>query len=288
MASGQVIGRHEVYEYNYRLGPSEERRRIKLVVIQRRDQRRKSLIAAQNHLERAPVKLRVNLHRAQYGVSFQFSLFGYSFFLAAALTSPLFVVAQDPEVTSGSRHVPITIRRKPKPARIAAAHPVRVAVPAASTSTPEPTRIELVDPPVRQIEHHEHHEHHEPRDDSVFVTDPPPVLVFPDDHELGNKSLPTPPLELDSPPRPSSAGSNRPTVKRSGSLASSFRRFPSLMGMIRRNSKSTAPPTIVTQDSPPPHTEYFHPDAPRSPGSHYAITEEREVSILTGEYEKPH
>ena len=70
MATGQVIGRHEVHEYNYRMGPSEERRRIKLVVIQRRDQRRKSLIAAQNHLDRPPVRLRVNLNRAQYGVSY--------------------------------------------------------------------------------------------------------------------------------------------------------------------------------------------------------------------------
>jgi hypothetical protein len=66
MASAQVIGRHEVFEYSYRMGPEEERKRIKLVVIQRRDQRRKSLIAAQKYP--TPVKLRVNLHRAQYGV----------------------------------------------------------------------------------------------------------------------------------------------------------------------------------------------------------------------------
>ncbi|ELU42828.1 hypothetical protein AG1IA_03139 [Rhizoctonia solani AG-1 IA] len=67
MASGQVVGRHEVFEYSYRVGPKEARKRIKLVVIQRREQRRKSLIAAGRIFEHAPVRLRLNLHRAKYG-----------------------------------------------------------------------------------------------------------------------------------------------------------------------------------------------------------------------------
>ncbi|KDN47602.1 hypothetical protein RSAG8_03392, partial [Rhizoctonia solani AG-8 WAC10335] len=90
MASNQqVVGRHEVFEYSYRVGPKEARKRIKLVVIQRREQRRKSLVAAGRVFERAPVRLRVNLHQAKYGV---------------------------PDVMSGSHQVPITLRRKVKPA----------------------------------------------------------------------------------------------------------------------------------------------------------------------------
>ncbi|KAG8708023.1 hypothetical protein FRC08_000149, partial [Ceratobasidium sp. 394] len=176
MATGQVIGRHEVFEYSYRLGPAEERKRIKLVVIQRREQRRKSLIAAQKVFERAPVRLRVNLHRAQYG---------------------------DPEVTSGSRQIPITLRRKIKPAPIAATrihhalptpaetpthlqtvvhtHPPTVAHTHTSHSpAPEPARIELVDRPVPPT----------PSDSGILVVDPDPVLVIPSASDPGHDSPP--------------------------------------------------------------------------------------------------
>ncbi|KAG9094286.1 hypothetical protein FRC06_010960 [Ceratobasidium sp. 370] len=262
MATGQVIGRHEVFEYSYRLGPAEERKRIKLVVIQRREQRRKSLIAAQKHFERTPVRLRVNLHRAQYG---------------------------DPEVTSGSRQIPITLRRKVKPPPIATTRVQHgLPTPPATTHThaptiththapsvihthtphspaPEPARIELVDRPVPPT----------PSDSGILDAGPDPVLVIPSASDPGHDSPPraiVPSLSRSS----SQTSINRP-VTRSNSFGSSFRRFPNIMGLIRRNSKPTTPPSVVSGD---PHTHgYFDHDPPRSSASDNMIVEERESEL---------
>ncbi|QRV84592.1 Smr domain protein [Ceratobasidium sp. AG-Ba] len=253
MASGQVIGRHEVFEYTYKLGPVEDRKRIKLVVIQRRDQRRKSLIAAQKYLDHTPVRLRVNLHQAKFGV---------------------------PEVTSGSRQIPITLRRKAKsattrtttrivrapapPPQARAAHglltpPHTAPPPPSAPPPPEPARIELVDNPV-------------PRADSaspgVLIADPHPIVVVPGSTSSSDRGHDVPP-PIPPSPSGSSISFNRPIVKRSNSFGSSFRRFPSLMGLIRRNSKSTTPPT---------QTDPIY-DTPRSEELEHAIIEERESEL---------
>ncbi|KAG8690562.1 hypothetical protein FRC11_010749, partial [Ceratobasidium sp. 423] len=232
MASGQVIGRHEVFEYSYRVGPKEQRKRIKLVVIQRREQRRKSLIAAGRIFEHAPVRLRLNLHRAKYG---------------------------DPEIVSGSHHVPITLRRKVKPApntiivqqKIARPPPtvvIQPTPPPKDTNTitiqpapplpPEPRRIELVDRPVGPGE---------------LIHDPPTLVVIPPTQTPSPETV-----ILDRPPsRTSSVGSTRrPKVKRSNSLTNSFRRFPSLMGLIRRNSGNRGSASSISTDDEIRNGEY--------------------------------
>ncbi|KAJ1301155.1 hypothetical protein OPQ81_003566 [Rhizoctonia solani] len=256
MASGQVIGRHEVFEYSYRVGPKEARKRIKLVVIQRREQRRKSLIAAGRIFEHAPVRLRLNLHRAKYG---------------------------DPEVVSGTRHVPITLRRKAKPApntiivhqKIARPPPtvvVRPSPPPKDPNTimiqpapplpPEPLRgIELVDRPVGPEE---------------LVQGPPPVVVIPP------TQTPSPePAYIDRPSsRASSVGSTRrPKVKRSNSLTNSFRRFPSLMGLIRRNSGNRGSGSSIVTDDEIRNGEYEYVDVGPRTSQEDVIIEERESQL---------
>ncbi|KAG8711558.1 hypothetical protein FRC09_020527, partial [Ceratobasidium sp. 395] len=243
MASGQVIGRHEVFEYAYKVGSAEDRKRIKLVVIQRRDQRRKSLIAAQKYLERTPVKLRVNLHRT--------------------LGEPE-VVAKTPQ------HIPITLRRKvkaapttttrvhharPAPAEIhlhtpshtththAPTHTTIVHAPPSTTHThapshtthtqvihktlpsppSEPNRIELVDRPVVV------HPAHGSTSSSVTVADPDPILVIPSGTSSSDPGHESVTLAPSLSRTPSQASSNKPKVKRSNSFGSSFRRFPSIM-----------------------------------------------------------
>ncbi|KAB5591559.1 hypothetical protein CTheo_4988 [Ceratobasidium theobromae] len=249
MASGQVIGRHEVFEYSYRVGPKEHRKRIKLVVIQRREQRRKSLIAAGRLFEQAPVRLRVNLHRAKYG---------------------------DPEVVSGSRQIPITLRRKKAPARGPTVTVVPSAAPAPAPPTtitvlpaapvpppPEPTRVELVDRPVGS---------------HILI---PPVVIIPPSHSPTPSASPSPsPPPPPHPPSrsPSVVSTNRPKVKRSNSLASSFRRFPSLMGIIRRNSKSSAPPTVVSESEIAP-SDYDYVDVDPRTSEEDIIVEERESQL---------
>ncbi|CAE6337190.1 unnamed protein product, partial [Rhizoctonia solani] len=256
MASSQVVGRHEVFEYSYRVGPKEARKRIKLVVIQRREQRRKSLIAAGRVFERAPVRLRLNLHQAKYGI---------------------------PEVAAGSHHVPITLRRKVKPApntiivqqRVARPAPTVIVQPTpppkdpnmimiqpAPPLQPQPQRIELVDRPVGP--------------DELIIHDPPPVVVIP---PTQTPSPATVILERPS-SRASSVGSvNRPRVRRSNSLTNSFRRFPSLMGLIRRNSGNRGSASSVTTDDEIRNGEYEYVEMGPRTSQEDIIIEERESQL---------
>ncbi|CCO32516.1 hypothetical protein BN14_06576 [Rhizoctonia solani AG-1 IB] len=273
MASSQVVGRHEVFEYSYRVGPKDARKRIKLVVIQRREQRRKSLVAAGRIFEHAPVRLRLNLHRAKYG---------------------------DPEIVSGARQVPITLRRKAKPApntiivqrKVAQPQPTVIIQQAKQKPTPppkenvimiqpappinsQPRRIALVDQPRTPPEstYGPPESAYGPPESAYgppgSAYGPPEVVVIPPTQTPSPETV-----IIDRPPsRTSSVGSvTRPKVKRSNSLTNSFRRFPSLMGLIRRNSRDRGSGTTVVSEGE--HGDYVDID-PRT-SQEDVIIEERE------------